>query len=200
MNRLYLAIAIVVIFTVGSESESAQTRSPVDLANAQVPPGAKRIAYGTHQLQFGELRVPSRKGPYPVAIVVHGGCWVAKLPNMDERAVGMENMRPVAAALTDAGIATWNIEYRRLGNDGGGWPGTFQDVARATDFVRTLARDYELDLARVIAVGHSAGGHLALWLAARGRLAPTSDLYVKDPLRLTGVLDLDGPADLKATL
>ena len=117
---------------------SAQTRSPIDLANAQVSPGARRIAYGTDPLQFGELRVPSTKGPYPVAIVVHGGCWVAKLGNMDERAVAIDNMRPVAAALTDAGIATWNSEYRRIGNAGGGWPGTFQDVARAADYIRTL--------------------------------------------------------------
>src|SRR5262249_27848467 len=146
MNRVHLAIAVVIVFVVGLESESAQTRSPVDLANAQVPPGAKRIAYGTDQLQIGELRVPSRECPYPVAIVVHGGCWVAKLPNMDERAVGMENMRPVAAALTEAGIATWNVEYRRLGNTGGGWPGTFQDVAQATDFVRALAKANQLDL------------------------------------------------------
>jgi acetyl esterase/lipase len=178
----------------------AQTRGPLDLANAPVPPGARRIAYGSDPLQFGELRVPATKGPHPVAIVVHGGCWVAKLPNMEARAVAIDNMRPAAAALTDAGIASWNIEYRRLGNDGGGWPGTFQDVARAADFVRTLAAEHELDVTRVIAIGHSAGGHLAMWLAARGKIAATSDLYVKDPLRLTGVVDLDGPADLKATL
>src|SRR5262245_44774139 len=178
----------------------AQARGPLDLANAPVPPGATRIAYGTDPLQFGELRVPATKGPHPVAIVVHGGCWAAKLGTMDARAVAIDNMRPLAAALTDAGIATWNIEYRRLGNEGGGWPGTFQDVAHAADFVRTLAREHDLDLNRVIAVGHSAGGHLAMWLAARGKIAATSDLYIKDPLRLTGVVDLDGPADLKATL
>src|SRR3989454_9799773 len=100
----------------------AQSRSPIDLANASVPAGARRIAYGSEPLQFGELRVPSTNGPHPVAIVVHGGCWLAKLGDMDERAVSMEMIRPVAAALTDAGIATWNIEYRRLGNVGGGWP------------------------------------------------------------------------------
>src|SRR5262245_17925488 len=132
---------------------AAQTRGPLELANAQLPPGARRIAYGAEPLQFGELRVPSTKGPHPVAIVVHGGCWVAKLGNMDERAVAMDNMRPLAAALTEAGIATWNVEYRRLGNAGGGWPGTFQDVALAADFIRTLARANELDLARVIAIG-----------------------------------------------
>ncbi len=65
---------------------------------------------------------------------------------MDERAVAVDNMRPVAAALTEAGIATWNVEYRRLGNAGGGWPGTFQDVAHAADFLRTLAKGNDLDL------------------------------------------------------
>ena len=179
---------------------AAQTRGPLDLANAKVPPGAHRIAYGSDPLQFGELRVPSTRGPHPVAIVVHGGCWVAKLADLDERAVAIDNMRPLAAALTEAGIATWNIEYRRLGNAGGGWPGTFQDVGGAADFVRTLAANNNLDLTRVIAMGHSAGGHLVMWLAARSKLPRTSDLYTNNPLPLRGVVSLDGPPDLKATI
>ena len=109
----------------------AQSRGPLDLANEAVAPGAKRISYGSGALQFAELRLPSSKPPHPVAIVVHGGCWLAKLGNMDERAVALDNMRPLAAALTDAGIATWNVECRRLGNEGGGWPGTFQDIGQA---------------------------------------------------------------------
>jgi acetyl esterase/lipase len=112
----------------------------------------------------------------------------------------MDNMRPLAAALTEAGIATWNIEYRRLGNDGGGWPGTFRDVATGADFLRTFARDRQLDLTRVIAIGHSAGAHLALWLASRHKLTPASDLYTNDPIRLIGAVSLDGPADLQATI
>jgi acetyl esterase/lipase len=179
---------------------AAQTRSAVQLATAPVPPGAQRIAYGTDPLQFGELRLPPTRGPHPVAIVVHGGCWLAKIGNMDERAVAIDNMRPAAAALTEAGIATWNIEYRRLGNPGGGWPGTFLDVARAADFLRTLASDNQLDLARVVAIGHSAGGHFAMWLAARAKLPKTSELYMSNPLPLSGVVDLDGPPDLKATI
>jgi len=179
---------------------AAQTRGPLDLANAPVPPGARRIAYGTDPLQFGELRVPSTKGPHPVAIVVHGGCWLAKLGTMDERAVAIDNMRPLASALTDAGIATWNIEYRRLGHTGGGWPGSFQDVANAADFVRTLAKAHQLDLMRVVAIGHSSGGHFAMWLAARTKLPRASELYTANPLTLAGVVNLDGPADLKATL
>jgi acetyl esterase/lipase len=179
---------------------AAQGRSPLELANAAVPPEARRIAYGSDPLQFGELRVPTSKGPHPVAIVVHGGCWVARLGTTDPRAVAMDNMRPLAAALTGSGIATWNIEYRRLGHEGGGWPGTFRDVAEAADVLRTLARDQQLDLTRVIAIGHSAGGHLALWLAARPKLAKTSDLFMPNPLPLKGVIDLDGPPDLKATI
>src|SRR5688572_21435696 len=176
----------------------AQGRGPVELATAPVPPGAMRIAYGTDALQFGELRVPSTPGPHPVAIVIHGGCWVSQLGNFDPRGVGMENMRPMAAALTAAGIATWNIEYRRVGNFGGGWPGTFRDVALGADALRKLAREHTLDLSRVISIGHSAGGHFALWLAARPKIPAASEIYVKDPIRLVAAVNLDGPGDLRA--
>src|SRR5262249_25528345 len=103
-------------------------------------------------------------------------------------------------ALTSAGIATWNVEYRRIGHAGGGWPGTFQGIARAADTVRTFARDADVDLTRIIAIGHSAGGHFAMWLGAAERRRPGRGMYVESPLRLTGVVDLDGPADLKATI
>jgi acetyl esterase/lipase len=195
MNARVLMAVVLLTCTV-----AAQSRSPLDLANAAVPPGAQRIPYGSDPLQFGELRVPTTRGPHPLAIVVHGGCWVAQLGKNDPRAVAMDNMRPLAAAVTEAGIATWNIEYRRLGNEGGGWPGTFQDVARAADFVRTLAREHQLDLTRTISIGHSAGGHFATWLAARPRVPKGSDLYIENPLPLVGVVNLDGPADLKATI
>src|SRR5262245_637808 len=191
---------VVLLLAVFTGVAAAQTRGPLDLANAPVPAGAHRITYGTDPLQFGELRVPSTSGPHPVAIVVHGGCWLAKLGNMAPNAVAIDNMRPVAAALTDAGIATWNIEYRRLGNAGGGWPGTFQDVARAADFIRTLAKANQLDLPRVIGIGHSAGRHQVMWIASRPKLPKTSDLYMSNPLPLRGIVDLDGPTDLKATI
>jgi acetyl esterase/lipase len=195
MKARVLLLAVLLTCTV-----AAQNRDPLELAKAAVPAGAHRIPYGGDPLQFGELRVPSGKGPHPVAIVVHGGCYMAKLGNMDPRAVALNNMRPLAAALTEAGIATWNIEYRRLGNDGGGWPGTFRDLASAADFLRALAREHPLDLTRVISIGHSAGGHLAMWLAARPKVPKSSEVYTSDPLRLTGAVNLDGPADLRATL
>jgi acetyl esterase/lipase len=195
-----MTIRLSVFIALFTCSVAAQSRNPLELATAPAPAGAVRISYGSDPMQFGELRVPSTKGPHPLAIVIHGGCWVAKLGDLDRRAVAMDNMRPLAAALNEAGIATWNIEYRRLGNQGGGWPGTFRDVASGTDFIRTLATERQLDLTRVVSIGHSAGAHLALWLAARPKLSKASELYVSNPLRVTGVVSLDGPADLKATI
>jgi acetyl esterase/lipase len=194
MIRLALSLCLLGI------TLCAQDRGPGDLLKMPVAPGARRIAYGTDPLQFGELRVPAGRGPHPVVTIVHGGCWVAKLGNLDERAVALDLLRPMADELTKMGIATWNIEYRRLGTAGGGWPGTFEDVARGTDYLRKIAHENRLDLNRVVAMGHSAGGHLAIWLAARRKLPPSSELYSKDPLPLKGVVDLDGPGDLKATL
>jgi acetyl esterase/lipase len=154
------------------------------------PAADHRLAYGPHALQFGELRLPEGKGPHPVAVVMHGGCWLAEYD--------LGHVSSLAAALAEAGVATWSIEYRRVGDDGGGWPGTFLDVAAAADHLVELAEEYRLDLERVVAVGHSAGGHLALWLAARHRLAPEDWLRGEDPLPLAGVVALAGIPDLAA--
>jgi len=124
-------------------------------------PANARIAYGSAPTQFGELWVPPGPGPHPVAVVIHGGCWSAEY--------GEAHIRPVCAALARAGVAAWCLEYRRVGDEGGGWPGTFEDVARGADHLRAIAPAHGLDLQRVVAVGHSAGGHLALWLAGRAR-------------------------------
>jgi acetyl esterase/lipase len=92
----------------------------------------------------------------------------------------------------------WNIEYRRVGQTGGGYPGTFLDAANAADMLRKLAPKYHLDLGHVVAVGHSAGGHLALWDAARGHLPAASPLHRSDPLKLRGAISLSGIPDLAA--
>jgi acetyl esterase/lipase len=151
----------------------------------------RRISYGDDPQQYGELRVPSGPGPHPLAILVHGGCFKAAYAKADY-------MAPIADALKDEGIATWNIEYRRLGDAGGGWPGTYRDVGHAVDFLRTLATPYHLDLARVVVVGHSAGGHLAMWAAGRSRVPRTSAIYAANPLPARGALDLAGPLDMSA--
>lgn len=153
-------------------------------------PADVRSGYGPSPPQFGELRLPTGQGPHPVAVILHGGCWLSIYADL-------RNADALADALRDEGIATWNVEYRCVDQEGGGWPGTFLDVGSATDHLHTLAADHDLDLDRVITVGHSAGGHLALWTAARHRLPSESPLWTADPLPLRGTVVLGGPGDLK---
>lgn len=121
----------------------------------------RRVRYGRHRCQRADLHLPGGAGPHPVVVVIHGGYWRAKHTKLV--------MRPLSADLARRGWAAWNIEYRKLGRgQGGGWPATFDDVAVAIDHLAKL--DAALDLDRVWAVGHSAGGQLALWAGGRPRL------------------------------
>jgi acetyl esterase/lipase len=106
-------------------------------------------------------------------------------------------MAGLAEDLAARGLAAWNVEYRRVGEPDGGWPNTLLDVAQATDYLRTLAGRYQIDLQRVVPIGHSAGGHLALWLAGRHRLPATSLLHTETPLALTAAISLAGAIDLE---
>jgi acetyl esterase/lipase len=172
--------------------ESAKTpglMTPVELQALPSKPPDRRVAYGTESSQYGELRIPSGPGPHPVAVLIHGGCFEAAYATLRDLAA-------MGDALKEMGIATWNIEYRRLGEPGGGWPGTYLDVGRGVDLLRELASQHALDLGRVVLVGHSAGGHLAMWAAARSRLPSDSEVHVPTPLRVRGVLNLAGPVDL----
>ncbi len=150
-----------------------------------------RIAYAPDPLQFGELWLPKTPGRHPLIVMIHGGCWRADLP-------GLELQSPLSQALTTHGWAVWNIEYRRIGHSGGAHPGTFQDIATGIDAVRGLAKANHLDLRHVVFMGHSAGGHLAAWASARGRLPNTSPLWTKDPLLPAAVVTLAGINDLEA--
>ena len=150
-------------------------------------PGTK-IAYGSDPLQFGELHVPEGDGPFPVVVFIHGGCWLAMYD--------ITTTRPLAGALRDEGIAVWNLEYRRVGNPGGTYPGLLLDVGSGIDYVKTLAADYPLDLTQVVVMGHSAGGHLALWAGARAKIPSHHDLYLADPLLPAGVVALAPAAAL----
>ena len=162
-----------------------------DLVNAlPSKPADVRSSYGPTPPQFGELRLPTGQGPHPVAVVLHGGCWLSIYADL-------RNADALADALRDEGIATWNVEYRCVDQEGGGWTGTFLDAGRAADHLRTLSTDHHLDLDRVITIGHSAGGHLALWTAARHRLPRESPLWTADPMPLRGTVVLGGPGDLK---
>ncbi len=171
-----------------------ETRQPVSFSQLLATPrqvADHRLAYATDSLQFGDLWLPRTGGRHPVIVLIHGGCWRADLP-------GLELMDYMAADLRDRGYAVWNIEYRRIGHPGGGYPGTFMDVAAALDHLRALAPLHGLDLRRVAVSGHSAGGHLALWGAGRDRLPSSSPLHAARPLPLRGVVSLAGIADLAA--
>jgi acetyl esterase/lipase len=172
---------------------SPRLMTPQDLSALPSRAPDRRVPYGEDSSQYGELRVPAGAGPHPVVVLVHGGCFKAAYGSA-------RDLAPMADALKADGIATWNIEYRRLGEPGGGWPGTYLDVGRAVDYLRTLAGQYQLDLGRVVIAGHSAGGHLAMWSAARSRLPTSSPLYVTDPLPVRGVIDLAGPVDMTANI
>ena len=149
-----------------------------------------RVAYGDKPLQFGELYTPAGTEAHPVVVLIHGGFW--------RNAYGLALMRDLAQDLVRRGIVVWNIEYRRVGDASGGWPETLLDVARAVDYLRQLQDTYALDLQRVVPVGHSAGGHLALWLAARHKLTSTDlSLVSTSPLPLTAAVSLAGAMDLE---
>jgi acetyl esterase/lipase len=160
-----------------------------DILELPPPPADVRVAYGSDEAQIGDLWLPVGSDPRPVVVLIYGGYWRARY--------GLEYFGHAAAALRDAGLAVWNVEYRRLGNLGGGWPETFLDVGRAVDALRGLADRFPLDLRRVVALGHSAGGQLALWAAARHRLTEGDPLASPDPLRLSGAIALAGVSVLR---
>ena len=172
-----------------------------DPSPTQPSPGKPlRLAYGREPLQFGELSLPGGSGPHPTVILIHGGYWRARYK--------LDLMDGLAEDLARRGVAAWNIEYRRVGDASGGWPGTFLDVARAADYLRVLAPTYALDLKRVVPVGHSAGGHLAFWLAGRScikedvlqkamnRSESEMNEITHSPLELAGAISLAGVVDL----
>lgn len=152
-------------------------------------PSVQRLRYGETPEQFGDLYLPVGSGSHPLLVFIHGGYWRALYD--------LEHAHPLCRELARAGLAVWNVEYRRVGNPGGGWPGTFADVLAALGHVRQLALDYPLELSRVTLMGHSAGGHLALWAAAARRIPAGHALYDADPLPLRRVVALAAVSDLR---
>ena len=154
-----------------------------DILSQKPPDPDLRIPYGQDPNQFVDVRIPSGKGPHPVVFFIHGGYWRAKYD--------LTYAGHLCAALKKAGIATWNVEYRRVGNPGGGWPGTFEDVRSAYRALREHKNDSlsKIDLKKLCVSGHSAGGQLALCLAA-------FENSVTRVFSLAGVLDLRRAWDL----
>ncbi|HEX6491519.1 MAG TPA: alpha/beta hydrolase [Gaiellaceae bacterium] len=148
-------------------------RSEDILVDPPPPVAAQRLAYGAEPKQFADLRLPAGDRSWPLAIVLHGGFWKATY--------NLIHTGHLCLALAGAGIASWNVEYRAVGDPGGDWPGAADDVARAVEFAQELATRFPLEAERVVLVGHSAGGQLGLWAASRAgipvvALAAVSDL------------------------
>jgi acetyl esterase/lipase len=155
------------------------------------PAPTATYAYGPAPSQYAELFIPAGTGPFPVAVLVHGGCWTKQFG-------GITQLRNMAGALRARGIAVWNVEYRRVDETGGGYPGTYQDINAALDLLAARAPASSLDLQRIVAVGHSAGGQLVQWIAGRDRIAASSPLYQARPLSVRSVVSLGGLADLRS--
>lgn len=144
----------------------------------RAPAADLRIPYGNASSQFAELRLPRSAGPHPVVMLIHGGCWL--------NAYGLDHVAGIAESMRQNGIAVYSVEYRRVGDVGAGVPGTFHDIRTAFDSLRALAPRHALDLSRVVLMGHSAGGHLALWLGS------------EPSVRVHGIVALAGVTDLAA--
>jgi acetyl esterase/lipase len=181
---------LLLLIAMALSSQPARTRTFDQVAAMPSRAADHRDAYGQAPEQFGELRLPKGTGPHPVVVLIHGGCW--------RSAYDVSHVAPLATALTAEGYAVWAIEYRRVGSPGGGWPNTFLDVGAGIDHLRTLVSQYSLDLSRVVAMGHSAGGQLALWSGTRGSAPAGTALAVANPLMPTGVVSLAGITDLAA--
>jgi acetyl esterase/lipase len=149
--------------------------SAEDILSQPQPQPDARVAYGADPNQFLEVRQPTTKAPYPVLLNIHGGYWRAKYD--------LAHAGHLCEALRAAGIATFNTEYRRVGNSGGGWPGTFEDIRSAYRFLQQEYSRFHLDLGRLVVMGHSAGGQLALCLAAH-------ETSLHSAISLAGVVDL----------
>ena len=193
MREIWLALifAAQLLGTARAQSKSTDHLNPKLLQDLPASAPTKVEAYGRDPLEFGELRLPQGPGPFPVAVMIHRGCFTKGFGSL-------RDLSPLATALTGRGLATWNIEYRRLGDKGGGWPGSFLDWAAATDHLRDLGRRYALDLSKVVVVGHSAGASASLWVGARGRLPQTSPIRGGNPLSVAAVVAVDGPIDLRS--
>jgi acetyl esterase/lipase len=169
------------------------TAAPMKLADYMAlagPAPTAKIAYGSAPSQYAELFRPAGDGPFPVAVLVHGGCWSVEYG-------GIGQLRNLAGALAAQGIAVWNVEYRRVDEQGGGYPGTYQDIDAALDLLGEQAGRHHLDLGRIVAIGHSAGGQLVQWIAGRDRIPSSSPLFRVHPLPVRQVISLGGLADLR---
>jgi acetyl esterase/lipase len=178
--------------TMPAQAQTLTFKNILDRADRPSPD--HKISYGDHADQYGELWLPKKAAttPTPIVLLLHGGCWRADLP-------GPELVAFLAEALRADGVAVWSLTYRRVGTKAekfSPYPDTFRDVIDGLEKLRELAPKYSLDLDRVVTTGHSAGGHLALWLAARPNLPTDSALYKKDAIHIHATVGIAALPDL----
>ncbi|MEZ5145003.1 MAG: alpha/beta hydrolase [Acidimicrobiales bacterium] len=187
-RRRFLALGAGLTATAGlgalAGCSSTASSRPITIARETLP-------YGFEPMQRGDLRVPMEATPRPVVVLIHGGYWRVGFDR--------DSMSSLADDLARRGFATWNIDYRRVGEPGGGWPGTMTDVAAAVDLLATLAPKKNLDVTRVAVLGHSAGSQLAYWAAARANLAAGA-LGAAPAVKPRAAVSLSGVLDLRAAL
>jgi acetyl esterase/lipase len=187
-RAVLLGAATIPLAAAGCGSDSASRTSTISVTSTvgAAPRAPQRSSYGSDQSQWGELYLPAGDRKPGVIVILHGGFW------MSEYTADLGT--PLAQDLSSRGHVVWNLEYRRIGN-GGGWPQTFQDVAAGIDHLRALN---DLDLSKVVAIGHSAGGQLAVWAAGRHAVNEL-DPGASSKIALTGVVSQAGVLDLAAS-
>lgn len=188
-----LTAALALVLAAGcamSTPASAQTSSAGDMFGADMNLAPSKpdavLRYADHPRGIAELRLPKGKGPFPLAVIFHGGCWKTGTANQ-------AYMSPLATRWQQLGIASLNVDYREVG-DGGGWPGSFEDWAAAARLIDEVAAKYPIDRTRVTLVGHSAGALPALWLAEPP--GPDGPVRQREATRAHAAIVFDGPADV----
>ena len=194
MHKLFLVLFIYMT-SATADSQSLTYPQILDRPGRESVQPDHRIAYGKDAQQsaerMGELWLPrsTSNSRHPLVVLIHGGCWRADLP-------GAELVAFLADELRKQGVAVWSLTYRRIGHAGGGYPGTFHDIAEGVDFLHGIAEKYRLDLSRAVVTGHSAGGHLALWAAAQHRIPAGSPLAHASRVKFKAVIGIAAIPDL----
>ncbi|MEM9840291.1 MAG: alpha/beta hydrolase [Pseudomonadota bacterium] len=188
--RTIVAIACLVLTSCSAQEPPLMTWD--DLTSRPLPQPTETRRYRDGPSGVIDLWLPEGEGPHPVVVMIHGGCWQKSIA---DRTL----MNYAADALRDNGLAVWNIEYRGVDEEGGGYPGTFQDVAAAIDLLGEEADDHDISLRHVLSFGHSAGGHLAVWAASRRNISQESALYTDRIQPIDVVINSGGLADLEVS-
>jgi acetyl esterase/lipase len=172
-------ILLIMVLSASIKAQNTPLMGMKDVQSFPIKSQSLEIKYGNLEKQKAFLRWVGESEKQPLVVIIHGGCWVSTIADY-------QFMEPFASALSEAGYSTYNLEYRSLGDSGGGYPGTFEDIINGINYLGELSKSYPIDLNKVIITGHSAGGHLALWSAFSKQLK----FKPKGIISLAGIVDL----------